>query len=153
MSTSVDLLRKYVRDIDRPHLSKGSTTNPSTGRRGFVISGRSLTFMAGTRNRERSNWCPTSTKPPWTWLRNWETTNYTIMTCWSSCWVTGLIQPRECRRSAVNSMVDLIATMKKHTHLLMLLQSCARWGIYRVHRNWDRNWSRSSSSEVNRTRN
>ena len=58
------LLGKCVRDIDRLHLSKGSTTNPSTGRCGFVISGRSLTSMAGTRNRERYNWCPTSTKSP-----------------------------------------------------------------------------------------
>ena len=45
MSTSVDPLRKCIKDIDRPHLSKGSTTNPSTGRRGFVISGRLLTLQ------------------------------------------------------------------------------------------------------------
>ena len=33
-------------------------------RRGFVISGRLLTSMAGAMTRERYNWCPTSTKPP-----------------------------------------------------------------------------------------
>ena len=56
-------LRKCARDIDRPHPFKDSTTNHSTGRRGFVISGRLLTSMAGAKTRERYNWCPTSTKP------------------------------------------------------------------------------------------
>ena len=55
---------RYVRGIDRLPPFKDSTTNPSTGRRGFVISGRLLTSMAGAKTRERYNWCPTSTKPP-----------------------------------------------------------------------------------------
>ena len=50
-----DPLRKYAKDTDRPRPSKDSTTNPSTGRRGFVISGRLQTFMVGTKIRGRYN--------------------------------------------------------------------------------------------------
>ena len=39
MAMSADLRQKCAKDTARPHPSKDSTTNPSTGRRGFVISG------------------------------------------------------------------------------------------------------------------
>ena len=58
------LLWKCARVTNRPHPFKDSTTNPSTGQRGFVFSGRLLTSMAGAKTRERYNWCPTSTKLP-----------------------------------------------------------------------------------------
>ena len=47
-----DPLQKFARDTDRPHPSKDSTTNPSTGRRGFVISGQWRTSTVGTKTRE-----------------------------------------------------------------------------------------------------
>ena len=40
MAMFTDPLRKCAKDTDQPHPSKDSTTNPSTGWRGFVISGQ-----------------------------------------------------------------------------------------------------------------
>ena len=39
-----------------------------------------LMSTVGQRNRERYNWCLTSTRPPWMWHRNWGTTTYTTTT-------------------------------------------------------------------------
>ena len=44
-----------VRQGCRPRPSRDSTTNPSTGRRGFVVSGRLRTSMVGTKIRGRYN--------------------------------------------------------------------------------------------------
>ena len=55
MSISIAPHRKHARGTVRPRQYSDSTTNPSTGRRGFVISGRWRTSTVGTRTRERYN--------------------------------------------------------------------------------------------------